>query len=138
VKINRPVLRIPTLAIHLTKADERKSFSPNLQSNFFPVLATEVKAKLAATAAAADGASSKTAGGEGGPADKEGGGDERHHALLVEMLAEELGCQPEDVKDFELQLCDTQPSCIGGARSEFVLSGRLDNLCSSWQVTDNY
>ncbi|CAN0102548.1 unnamed protein product, partial [Ectocarpus sp. 13 AM-2016] len=42
-------------------------------------------------------------------------------------------CQPEDVKDFELQLCDTQPSCIGGACSEFVLSGRLDNLCSSWQ-----
>ncbi|CAM9803538.1 unnamed protein product, partial [Ectocarpus sp. 8 AP-2014] len=128
VKINRPVLRIPTLAIHLTKADERKSFSPNLQSNFFPVIATEVKAKLTA-----GGASSKAAAGEGESPGKEGEGDERHHALLVEMVAEELGCQPEDVKDFELQLCDTQPSCIGGARSEFVLSGRLDNLCSSWQ-----
>ncbi|CBN79633.1 conserved unknown protein [Ectocarpus siliculosus] len=128
VKINRPVLRIPTLAIHLTKADERKSFSPNLQSNFFPVLATEVKAKLTA-----GGASSKAAAGEGESPGKEGGGDERHHALLVEMVAEELGCQPEDVKDFELQFWDTQPSCLGGACSEFVFSGRLDNFCSSWQ-----
>ena len=43
-------------------------------------------------------------------------------------------CQADDIKDFELQLCDSQPSCVGGVCSEFVLSGRLDNLCSSWQV----
>lgn len=43
-------------------------------------------------------------------------------------------CEPGDVEDFELQLCDTQPSCVGGACSEFVFSGRLDNLCSSWQA----
>lgn len=73
---------MPTLAIHLTKADERSSFSPNLQNNFFPVLATEVKAKLAAKGAA---------GEEGGAAEGEKKRDERHHALLVEMLAAELG-----------------------------------------------
>ncbi|CAN0141990.1 unnamed protein product, partial [Discosporangium mesarthrocarpum] len=46
VKVDRPVLRIPTLAIHLTKNTERSSFSPNLQGNFYPVLATEVRAML--------------------------------------------------------------------------------------------
>ncbi|CAN0224836.1 unnamed protein product, partial [Hapterophycus canaliculatus] len=130
VKINRPVLRIPTLAIHLTKGDERTKFSPNLQSNFFPVLATEVKAKLAAERGG-EGGDGEEKGAAGGSGDKK---DERHHALLVEMLAAELGCEPADVEDFELQLCDTQPSCIGGACSEFVFSGRLDNLCSSWQA----
>ena len=29
-------------------------------------------------------------------------------------------------------MCDTQPSVIGGAAREFVLSGRLDNLASSF------
>ncbi|CAN0395259.1 unnamed protein product, partial [Laminaria digitata] len=139
VKIDRPVLRIPTLAIHLTKADERKSFNPNLQTNFYPILATEVKAKLGAdggpAAKKAKKAKTAEAVGEGGGGEGEGGEGktERHHPLLVEMVAEELGCDAGDVEDFELQLCDTQPSCIGGARSEFVLSGRLDNLCSSWQ-----
>lgn len=89
VKINRPVLRVPTLAIHLTKADERSSFSPNLQNNFFPVLATEVKAKLAAKKGGEATTEGEDEGGGGGV----GGGrkDERHHALLVEMLSAELG-----------------------------------------------
>lgn len=94
MKIDRPVLRIPTLAIHLTKADERKSFNPNLQTNFYPILATEVKAKLGGDGggpAAKKAKKTKTTeeageGGEGGE-----GKSERHHALLVEMIAEELG-----------------------------------------------
>ena len=48
------------------------------------------------------------------------------------MLAEELGCEPGDVMDFELQLCDVQPSVIGGAKREFIFSGRLDNLTSCY------
>jgi aspartyl aminopeptidase len=38
----------------------------------------------------------------------------------------------EEILDFELSVCDTQPSCIGGARKEFIFSGRLDNLASSF------
>ncbi len=51
-----------------------------------------------------------------------------HHAALLRVLAEELGCAPGDVEDFELQMCDVQPSAIGGVHGEFIYSGRLDNL----------
>ena len=33
----------------------------------------------------------------------------------------------------ELQLIDLQPSVIGGANNDLLFSGRLDNLCSSYQ-----
>lgn len=29
-------------------------------------------------------------------------------------------------------MCDTQPSCLGGGNEEFIFSGRLDNLASSY------
>jgi aspartyl aminopeptidase len=50
--------------------------------------------------------------------------------VLLELFAEELNCDPGDILDFECQLCDTQKSAIGGARNEYVFSGRLDNLQS--------
>ena len=46
----------------------------------------------------------------------------------LELVAEAAGCDPADVCDFDLQLCDVQPSTIGGAKNEYIFSGRLDNL----------
>lgn len=77
------------------------------------MLATEVKAALNAPAG----------GGEGGRA---------HHPALPALLAAELGCAADEIQDFELQLCDTQPATLGGAFDEFVYSGRLDNLASCY------
>ena len=51
---------------------------------------------------------------------------------FFQLLADEVGCQPDDICDFELQACDTQPSIIAGATKEFIYSGRLDNLCMSF------
>lgn len=89
VKVNKPVLRIPTLAIHLTKSSERSSFSPNIQDNFYPVLATEVKARLGAkkNGAPTENADAGKASSNGHPGAKA----ERHEIVLLEMLAEELG-----------------------------------------------
>lgn len=38
----------------------------------------------------------------------------------------------DEIADLELDVCDTQPSCVGGAQHEFIFSGRLDNLASSY------
>lgn len=49
-----------------------------------------------------------------------------------QVLSEELSCDIEDIVDIELNVCDTQPSCLGGGNNEFIFSGRLDNLASSY------
>ena len=111
VRIDRPIIRIPTLAIHLDREITTNGFKPNTETNFAPILATAIKGELEGEVSSASGA---------------------HHALLLAVLAEELGCAPDDIKDFELNVCDTHPSVIGGAAREFIFSGRLDNLASSY------
>ena len=51
-----------------------------------------------------------------------------HHPIILA----ELKCEQDDIVDFELNVCDTQNSQIGGATNEFIFSGRLDNLYSSF------
>lgn len=49
-----------------------------------------------------------------------------------QILSDELGCKIDDIVSIELNVCDTQPSCLGGGNNEFIFSGRLDNLASSY------
>ena len=37
-----------------------------------------------------------------------------HHPALLKALAKELQCEPGDIVDFELNVCDTVPGTIGG------------------------
>jgi aspartyl aminopeptidase len=132
VKINRAVARIPNLAIHLTSGplslprprpspltflpssfssgDERTSFSPNLHEHCKAILSMDpsnVRAQPLANG---------------------------FNSCLAHLIAEEIGLSdPEDLVDLDLQLIDLQPSCVGGASDELIFSGRLDNLCSSYQ-----
>lgn len=123
VYVPRPVLRIPSLAIHLNREIATEGMKVNAQNHLPPVLATAVKAALAALPGDGGAAAPKVDGPPLG---------ERHHPLLLELLATELGCAPGDIADFDLQLCDTQPAVVGGALSEFIFSGRLDNLASCY------
>jgi aspartyl aminopeptidase len=61
---------------------------------------------------------------------------DNHHALLLDMLADQLGCLPTDIVDFELNMCDVQPGVLGGAQEEFVFVGRLDNLASCYTALE--
>ncbi|KUJ12720.1 peptidase M18, aminopeptidase I [Mollisia scopiformis] len=125
-KVERPILRIPTLAVHLERQDK---FEPNKETELFPI-AGLVAAELNRTGQK-EGKDHSIEGLE-----KEGEGEfrplkvlrDRHHPYLVEIIAEHAGVDVEDVIDFEMVLYDTQKSCIGGINNELIFSPRLDNL----------
>jgi aspartyl aminopeptidase len=130
VKVDRAVCRIPTLAIHLDRG-VNDGFKVNFQQHMAPILASSVKAALEKPVAAA-AATTSTAKDEGEGDKPSSMANERHHPLFLKLIADELGCEPDEIVDFDLQLCDTQPSAIGGAQNEFIFSGRLDNLVSCY------
>lgn len=123
VRIDSPILRIPTLAIHL---DRQQNFEFNKETQLFPIAALaesslnkkpeEPEAGEAADAAFSPLASITT----------------RHHAPIVERIASTIGVEISDIIDFELLLYDTQPSVLGGLNNEFIFSGRLDNLTMTY------
>ena len=138
VKIDRPLLRVPTLCIHLQTAEERAAFKVNKEEHLRPVLALQVEKALTGEAAAALKALTGDGAASGGKGDGKGGGRGKVDAwmasqepLLVLTIAEELGVKPSQIADFELNLYDTQRAAITGARAEFLASARLDNLVSS-------
>lgn len=116
VKITRPLLRVPTLAIHLNRTVNQDGFKPNLETHLIPLLATKIENATADSTEKSNVSSSKDV----------------HHQLLLKILSDELSCKIDDIVSVELNICDTQPSCLGGANNEFIFSGRLDNLASSF------
>ncbi|KAK0763028.1 hypothetical protein N5P37_004011 [Trichoderma harzianum] len=122
VKVDKPLLRIPTLAIHLHR---QANFEPNNEIELFPI----------AGLAAAELNKSKPEEPKGDDAMEE---DEdfkplekmtvRHHPAVLDVVANEAGVDVASIVDFELVLYDTQKSVIGGINDEFVFSPRLDNL----------
>ena len=48
--------------------------------------------------------------------------------FLLRLVAERLDVNPADIIDFDLSLYDTTQACLLGTGSEFVTSGRLDDL----------
>jgi len=107
VHVQRALMRVPTLCIHLQSADERKAFAPNKETHLQPIMSMIEETLGAST-------------------------DERHSSELLEVLSAELGCAPEHIMDFDISLCDTQPGAIWGLNQEFLSSPRLDNQSHCW------
>jgi len=117
IKVDRPLLRIPTLAIHLDR-NVNDNFKFNQETEFVPILSQIAdKFNNDKVQKQADLASSI---------------QENHHPALLSLLAQELNISPEEIHDFELHLYDTQPSCLIGLDNEFISSARMDNLVSSF------
>ncbi|KAL6616783.1 hypothetical protein ACP70R_039053 [Stipagrostis hirtigluma subsp. patula] len=114
VKVKRPLIRVPTLAIHLNRLNS-DGFKPNLETHLVPLLATKHE-EAAMNPDEKSSSSTKVA----------------HHPLLLQILSEEIGCESDEIIGMELNVCDTQPSCLGGGSNEFIYSGRLDNLASCY------
>ncbi|KAL2181921.1 peptidase M18 [Thermothelomyces heterothallicus CBS 202.75] len=125
VKVDKPILRIPTLAVHLHR---QSNFDPNKEDELLPI-AGLAEAELNKTAE--PDAAGEAAGGE---SDFEPlrALPERHHPAFLSLVARQAGVDVSRIVDFELVLYDTQKSCLGGLRDELIFSPRLDNLNSTF------
>ncbi|GAX26815.1 aspartyl aminopeptidase [Fistulifera solaris] len=127
VQIDRALLRISNLAIHLQTAKEREAFAFNKEDHLSPILAMEVKKALTGT-------TEKTQEEEEEDNHKKDGWTEHQEPALLQILAHELQVETSQIVDFELCLFDTQKAALGGAYSEFLHGGRLDNLASCFMA----
>lgn len=121
VQMDRAILRISNLAIHLQTAKEREAFAINKEDHLSPILAMEVKTAL-------------TGNDDKKDISAKDGWTEHQEPALLQLLAHELQIQVSQIVDFELCLFDTQKAALGGAYSEFLHSGRLDNLASCFMA----
>jgi aspartyl aminopeptidase len=125
VKVERPVVRIPTLAIHL---DRQETFQFNKETQLFPI-AGLVAAELNRQGKTED---SKDEDAKDSPFEPLAAPTERHHPYIVEIIAEEAGADASEIVDFEMVLYDTQKSVVGGLNNELIFSPRLDNLMMTY------
>lgn len=98
LRIERPILTIPNLAIHFNR-QVNDGVALSKQKDMLPVLTTM--------------------SGERGAVN---GG------ILKSLVAQELGVDTEDILDFDLYLYDTTPAQRVGLYGELIQSGRLDDL----------
>lgn len=107
VDFERPLLRIPNLAIHLNRSVNSDGLKLNAQNHLTPVLGLQVGAERSAgfTAALAEQV------GRGGDA-----------------------ITPEQIVGWDLCLYDVQRAALAGLGREFILAPRLDNLASCYSA----
>ncbi|KAM3162140.1 APE4-like protein [Lachancea thermotolerans] len=122
VDLKQPLLKIPTLAIHLDR-DVNQKFEFDRENQLLPVAGLESQSSESSK-------SCEQAAPQEGEFFSIKAVVERHHRDLVDLVAEELGIEVTQIEDFELTLYDHKPACLGGLHREFVFSGRLDNLTS--------
>lgn len=136
VKLDRAILRVPNLAIHLQTTVEREAFKINKEDHLSPILALEAKKSLTggkSSESATDNDASDNDDNDDKETKKEvdkDGWSEYQEPLLLQLVSEELGVDSSAIVDFELNLFDVQKAALGGAYSEFIHSARLDNLAS--------
>lgn len=58
--------------------------------------------------------------------------EESEYDAWTTLLAEEVGCQPEEILSYEMTLYPVEQGCTVGIHNEFISSPRLDNLTSCY------
>jgi aspartyl aminopeptidase len=101
VRWDQPLLRIPSLAVHLERGVNQKGLVLDPQKHLVPLL------------------------GRAGAS--RGFRPMLTEALMSQGLSE---AESSSVESFDLCLYDVQPGALGGADSELILGSRLDNLTS--------
>ncbi|KAK0523836.1 hypothetical protein OC834_005757 [Tilletia horrida] len=132
IHIRRPILRIPTLAIHLNRT-ANEAFKFNQEDNMVPILGLEAAKALNQPVANDDAGKEpdSDSAAVGSPTMKS-----KHHPALLDLIANELSVSVDAIQDFELSLYDVQPAAVGGLNNEFIHSPRLDNQMSCFCATE--
>lgn len=123
VHINRPVLRIPNLCIHLNRG-VNDGFGPNKETEMVPILAQQATYELnkpAETEKNEIGAGTSIKG--------------KHHPLFLKLLEEALDTTADNILDVELCFADHHLGQFGGIYDEYIFAPRLDNLCCCFAAT---
>lgn len=101
----KPIAKIPTLAIHLTK--ERDTLTLNKETELRPIIATELMKTFS--------------NNEQSPA-----------SVIKRLISAELECCEEDILNFDLCFADSHGTSIIGIYDEFISGPRMDNLYTSF------
>ncbi len=98
LRINRALLRVPQLAIHLDREVNDRGLLLNRQEHLNPILSSFLESEKTPFSSVAD------------------------------FCASELHVAPTDILSHDLMLYDVTPPALAGLRGEFIFSSRLDNL----------
>ncbi|GEQ67887.1 hypothetical protein JCM33374_g1553 [Metschnikowia sp. JCM 33374] len=121
VHLRKPLMRIPTLAIHLDR-EVNKKFEFNKETQLVPIAGQE---KFGHSCADDPNLQLSTSEFEAVKHVVE-----RHNKSLLSLIAEDLSVEVDQIEDFELLLCDFQDATLGGMHDEFIFAARQDNSTS--------
>ncbi len=107
IDFERPLLRIPNLAIHLNRGVNSDGLVVNAQTHLPPILAL-AHSEL----------------------------PDFQSMLAAELERTGSGCDPERIVAWDLALYDVQRASISGYADEFIQSARLDNLASCFAAVE--
>lgn len=122
VHIRRPLMRVPTLAIHLNRS-ANEAFKFNQEDQLQPIMGLADMLNQPRSTPDADAVGKPTMAS-------------KHHPVLLELLAQELEVPVEFIQDFELSLFDTNAPTAGGVSNEFLFTPRVDNQMSCFCATE--
>ena len=105
LRFERPLLRLPNLAIHMNRDVNEQGLKLNKQTEL-PLILGQL--------------------GEGTSETKDA------EALLRKLLADGVQANAADLLSWELAVYDVQKGCLWGANEEFIASRQLDNLASCY------
>ncbi|ANQ07401.1 Aminopeptidase [Plasmodium coatneyi] len=151
IQINRSILFLPSLAIHLQNRTRFEfSVKVNFENHLKPILSTVlydqlVKGKnkgevnaLTEDAVDKEKISNKRLDGDDTTPSCHSHQENSNSSPLLYTLAKELQCQEKDILDFELCLMDVNEPCFTGAYEEFIEGARFDNLLGSYCVFEAF
>lgn len=101
VDLERAVLRVPSLAIHLFREIHQEGLKLNAQQHLVPILGLAEKLSL-----------------------------EKLLVEAIASKRERKPSKPGEILSHDLMTYDTQPAARAGGAGEFILASRLDNLAS--------